>query len=109
VRGIGDALSQKITTLVTTGKLPYLEDLRASIPAGLVKMLRLPGMGPKKVKALHDALGIDTIEKLKAACESGEVAKQKGFGAKTQTKILEGIAYIDKVGTRVRIDYALPL
>jgi DNA polymerase (family 10) len=109
VRGIGDALSQKIATLVTTGSLPYLDDLRASIPAGLVTMLRLPGVGPKKVKALHDGLGIDTIEKLKAACESGEVAKQKGFGAKTQTKILEGIAYIDKVGTRVRIDYALPL
>ncbi len=109
VRGIGEALTEKITTLVTTGKLPYLEDLRASIPEGLVKMLRLPGMGPKKVKALHDLLQIDTIEKLKAACESGEVAKQKGFGAKTQAKILEGIVYIDKIGNRVRIDLALPL
>ncbi|VTR90753.1 histidinol phosphatase : DNA polymerase IV (Family X) OS=Singulisphaera acidiphila (strain ATCC BAA-1392 / DSM 18658 / VKM B-2454 / MOB10) GN=Sinac_2234 PE=4 SV=1: HHH_8: DNA_pol_B_thumb: PHP [Gemmata massiliana] len=109
VRGIGEALALKITTLVTTGNLPYLEDLRASIPAGLVKMLRLPGLGPKKVKALHDLLNIDSIEKLKAACESGEVAKQKGFGAKTQTRILEGIAYIDQVGHRVRIDLALPL
>ncbi|MBY0455887.1 MAG: PHP domain-containing protein, partial [Gemmataceae bacterium] len=109
VRGIGEALAQKITTLVTTGKLPYLEDLRASVPAGLVTMLKLPGLGPKKVKALHDLLGIDTIEKLKAACESGEVAKQKGFGAKTQAKILEGIAFRDQVGHRIRIDYALPL
>lgn len=109
VRGIGDALAQKITTLVTTGKLPYLDDLRASVPAGLVEMLRFPGLGPKKVKALHDLLQIDTIEKLKAACESGEVAKQKGFGAKTQAKILEGIAFRDQVGNRVRIDLALPL
>jgi DNA polymerase (family 10) len=109
VRGIGDALALKISTLVTTGKLPYLEDLRASIPAGLVQMLRLPGLGPKKVKALHETLGIDTIEKLKAACEAGEVAKQKGFGAKTQQKILDGLAFIDKVGNRVRIDLALPL
>ena len=54
-------------------------------------MLRIPGLGPKKVKA-STRLQIDTIEKLKAACESGEVAKQKGFGAKTQAKILEGIA-----------------
>lgn len=108
-RGLGDALTEKITTLVTTGALPYLVELRASVPAGLVTMLRLPGMGPKKVKALHDALGIDTIAKLKAACESGEVAKQKGFGAKTQQKILDGIAYLDTVGNRVRIDYALPL
>jgi DNA polymerase (family X) len=109
VRGIGDALALKITTLVTTGKLPYLEDLRASIPAGLVAMLRLPGLGPKKVKALHDLLQIDSIEKLKAACESGEVAKQKGFGEKTHSKILEGIQHFEKVGHRVRIDMALPL
>src|SRR4051812_26119021 len=59
VRGIGDALSQKITTLVTTGSLPYLESLRASIPAGLITMLRLNGLGPKKVKALYDLLQID--------------------------------------------------
>lgn len=109
VRGIGEALALKITTLVSTRALPYLEELRASVPAGLVRMLRLPGMGPKKVKALYDALQIDSIEKLKAACASGEVAKQKGFGAKTQAKILEGIAYIDTLGNRVRIDYALPL
>jgi DNA polymerase (family 10) len=109
VRGIGEALTEKITTLVTTGALPYLEDLRASVPAGLVTMLRLPGIGPKKVKALHDNLQIDTIEKLKAACEAGEVAKLKGFGAKTQTRILEGIAHFEKVGHRVRIDLALPL
>src|SRR5262249_30645703 len=109
VRGIGEALCEKIATLVTEGKLKYLEDLRASVPAGLVQMLRLPGMGPKKVKALHDTLKIDTIDKLKAACKSGEVAKQKGFGAKTQEKILKGIEFLGTVGNRVRIDLALPL
>jgi DNA polymerase (family 10) len=109
VRGIGDTLQEKITTLVKTGRHKFLDDLRASVPEGLVQMLRLPGMGPKKVKALHDVLGIDTIAKLKAACESGEVAAQKGFGAKTQQKILEGIAFLGTVGNRVRIDYALPL
>lgn len=108
-RGLGDTLVEKITTLVTTGALPYLDELRASIPAGLVEMLRLPGIGPKKVKALHESLQIDGIEKLKAACEAGEVAKLKGFGAKTQAKILEGIRYLDQVGKRVRIDLALPL
>jgi DNA polymerase (family X) len=109
VRGIGDTLQEKITTLVTTGRLPYLEDLRASIPAGLVQMLRLPGLGPKKVKALHETLKINTIDDLKAACERGEVAKQKGFGEKTQQKILEGIAFLGTVGNRVRLDLALPL
>jgi DNA polymerase (family 10) len=109
VRGFGEALVEKITTLVTTGKLPYLEDLRASIPDGLVKMLRIQGLGPKKVKALHDLLQIDTLEKLKAACESGEVARQKGFGEKTQQRILDGLNHLEKVGGRVRIDLALPL
>ncbi|MBA4190100.1 MAG: DNA polymerase/3'-5' exonuclease PolX [Planctomycetaceae bacterium] len=109
VRGIGDTLQEKITTLVKTGQHKFLNELRASIPEGLVQMLRLPGMGPKKVKALHDTLGIDTIDKLKAACESGAVASQKGFGAKTQQKILEGIAFLGTVGNRVRIDLALPL
>lgn len=109
VRGVGDTLQEKITTLVTTGQLPYLDELRASIPAGLVQMLRLPGMGPKKVKALFDSLGIDTIDKLKMACENGAVAKQKGFGEKTQQKILDGIAFLGQVGNRVRLDLALPL
>jgi len=108
-RGLGDTLVEKITTLVTTGALPYLDELRASIPAGLVEMLRLPGIGPKKVKALHESLQIDGIDKLKSACEAGEVAKLKGFGAKTQAKILEGIRYLDQIGKRVRIDLALPL
>jgi DNA polymerase (family X) len=109
VRGIGDALQEKITTLVTTRRLPYLDELRASIPAGMVEMLRLPGVGPKKVKALHDNLQINSIEELKAACERGAVAKLKGFGEKTQAKILEGIAFLGQVGQRVRIDLAQPI
>src|SRR5512139_1451331 len=57
MKGIGEALQQKITELVTTGKLKYYEDLKAATPAGLVAMLQLPGLGPKKVKALYDELG----------------------------------------------------
>jgi DNA polymerase (family 10) len=109
VRGIGAAMLEKITTLVSTGRLPFLDELRASIPTGLVEMLRIPGLGPKKIIAMHETLGLDSIEKLKAACESGEVAKLKGFGAKTQQKILEGIGFLGQVGNRVRLDLALPL
>ena len=109
VRGIGETLRDKITTLVTTGELPFLEKLRSQVPPGLVEMLRLPGLGAKKVKALHDTLGISTIEQLKSACESGEVAKLKGFGEKTQARILEGIAFLGQLGNRFRIDLALPL
>jgi DNA polymerase (family X) len=109
VRGLGEALVEKISTLVRTGSLPYLVELRAAVPPGLVEMLRIPGLGPKKVKLLHDELGIDSIVKLKDACIAKKVAALKGMGDKTQAKILEGIAFLDTVGKRVRIDQAAPL
>ena len=110
VRGIGETLREKITTLVTTGQLPFLDELRAEVPPGLVAMLRLPGLGPKKVKALHDPCSIDTLDEARRPrAMTAEVAKLKGFGAKTQAKILEGIAFLSEVGNRVRIDQALPL
>ncbi len=108
IAGIGETLRDKITTLVTTGQLPFYDKLRQSTPPGLFKMLRLPGMGPKKVKALYDQLKIDDLDKLRAACQRGEVAGLKGFGEKTQQKILEGIDFLDRAGERVRIDQALP-
>jgi DNA polymerase (family 10) len=91
LKGIGDALQQKITELVTTGRLQYYEDLKAATPPGLVAMLEIPGLGPKKIKAVHDELGIETVEQLEQACKDGKVAGIKGFGEKTQTNILEGI------------------
>ena len=106
IRGIGDTLRDKITTLVTTGGLPFLDNLKSEIPAGVVAMLQLPGLGAKKVKVLFETLKIDTIAKLQAACDAGEVAKLKGFGDKTQSKIVEGIKFLGQVGKRVRIDLA---
>lgn len=91
IKGIGEALQQKITELVTTGKLEYYDKLKASIPAGLREMLEIPGVGPKKIKAMYDKLGIDTIEKLEQACKAGQVAALAGFGEKTQTNICAGI------------------
>jgi DNA polymerase (family 10) len=106
VRGIGETLQQKITILVTTGHLPFYEDLRQKTPDGLMQMLRLPSMGPKKVKALFDQLGIDDLDKLKRACQEDRVAALKGFGAKTQQKILEGIEFLGRGSDRVRLDQA---
>ncbi|HEX5399356.1 MAG TPA: helix-hairpin-helix domain-containing protein, partial [Verrucomicrobiae bacterium] len=91
VKGIGEALEQKITELVETGKLKYYEELKASIPLGLVEMLEISGLGPKKIQALNQKLGVNSVEKLEAACKSGKVAELDGFGEKTQTNILEGI------------------
>jgi len=86
--GIGDALRDKITTLVTTGKLPYLEELRASIPSGLLSLLELPGLGPKKLRLLRDQLNIESIESLSAACSDGRLASIAGLGEKTATNFL---------------------
>jgi len=91
IKGIGEALQQKITELVTTGKLKYYDELKASIAPGLVEMLDIPGLGPKKIQALSKKLGVDSVEKLEAACKSGKVATLEGFGEKTQANILDGI------------------
>ncbi|HZV33961.1 MAG TPA: DNA polymerase/3'-5' exonuclease PolX, partial [Verrucomicrobiae bacterium] len=93
IKGIGDALQKKITELVTTGKLPYYEELKAATPAGLLELLQIPGVGPKKVKVLYEKLGIKTVADLEAACKEGKVAELDGFGEKTQTKICEGINF----------------
>jgi DNA polymerase (family 10) len=93
IKGIGEALEKKITELVTTGKLAYYEDLRKSVPPGLLEMMQIPGMGPKKVKALHDKLGIKSVAELEKAANAGKIAGLEGFGEKTQAKILEGIAF----------------
>jgi len=107
VPGIGETLKEKITQLVTTDHLSFYDDLKKKTPPGLVAMLRLPGVGPKKIKALYDQLGIDDFDKLKAACAEDKVSALKGFGAKTQQKILDGIAFLGQMGNRIRIDHAL--
>ena len=91
IKGIGEALEQKITELVETGKLAYYNELKASIPPGLIEMLEIPGLGPKKIQALNQKLGVDSVEKLEAACKNGKVAELDGFGEKTQTNLIEGI------------------
>jgi DNA polymerase (family 10) len=106
VPGIGETLREKITTLATTGHLPFYEDLRRKIPPGLLEMLRLPGMGPKKVQALYEQLGIDDLDKLQQACATGQVARLKGFGEKTQQRIQEGLAFLSQAGHRIRLDQA---
>jgi DNA polymerase (family X) len=93
IKGIGEALQQKIAELVSTGRLPYYEELKSSVPAGLLEMLLIPGLGPKKVKTIHDRLQLQTVAELESACQEGRVAELSGFGAKTQAKILEGIRF----------------
>ncbi len=91
VPGIGKALTEKIETLFATGELEFYDNLLASVPPGLLDLLDIPGLGGKKIKALYEQLDVDSIESLTQVCNEGKVAELKGFGEKTQEKILSGI------------------
>jgi DNA polymerase (family 10) len=100
IKGIGDDLAKKITELQTTGKLAFYDELKAGTPPGLLEMLRIPGFGPKRAKVVYEKLGIDSLEKLEAACRAGQVAALGGFGEKSQAKILEGIKLARQFSSR---------
>jgi len=96
MKGIGEALAEHITELVTTGRLQLFEDLKTSIPPGHLEMLKIPGLGPKKIKALYDKLDIKTIGELEYACLENRLVDFQGFGQKSQEKILQGIQQVKK-------------
>ncbi len=98
--GIGVAIAAKIEELATTGRLTYHDELRASLPATILELAQVPGLGPKKIHALHKSLGIATLDALEEAARGGKIAGLPGFGEKTVVKILEGIAFIRKTGDR---------
>ncbi|HEX4415712.1 MAG TPA: helix-hairpin-helix domain-containing protein [Lacipirellulaceae bacterium] len=91
IEGIGKDLAQKIAELLSTGEIEMLLKLREEIPGGVLAMVRIPGMGPKKAALLRTELGVSSLDELKAACEADRVQGLKGFGKKTQEKILAGI------------------
>lgn len=100
IKGVGDALEQKITELVTTGKLGYYEDLRAKFPESLFELSKIPGLGPKRIHQFYTEKGIDSIEKLEQACKDGTFEGMKGIGEKLIEKILEGIEFTKQFAGR---------
>ncbi|MBN2265363.1 MAG: DNA polymerase III, partial [Candidatus Aminicenantes bacterium] len=92
IAGIGKDLAEKIRTIVETKKLPFLEDLKKEFPPGLSAMLKVRGLGPKKVAALHKGLGIASIKDLEKAASAGKIRELDGFSVKTEQSILEEIA-----------------
>ena len=92
IPGIGKSIALKIKELAETGSLKYFEELSAEFPAGILELFSLPGLGAKKIKALHDKLRVSSIEQLQKACEAGRVAELPGFGETTQQKICDAIA-----------------
>lgn len=96
LRGIGAGISGKIHKLFEQGRLPYYEDLKKSFPAGVLAMLQIQGLGPKRVKALYDKLKIKSIEELEKTCRENRLLGLAGFGEKTEENILEGIQRLKK-------------
>ena len=92
IPGIGKSIALKIKELAATGSLKYLQDLSVEFPPGILELFSLPGLGAKKIKALHDKLGISSIEQLRKACEEGRLADLPGFGQTTQQKLCDSIA-----------------
>lgn len=101
IKGIGKALEEKIVTLASTGELEYYSELKARFPSSLFDLLKIPGLGPKKVKTLFKELKIDSLELLESACKEGRLEELAGFGKKTEEKILEGIEHVRKYSSRV--------
>lgn len=107
VKGIGYALAKQIEELYTVGGSSFLNKLRAELPPGIIELANVPGLTVKRVARLHDALGITTVEQLKAAATAGRVRHVKGFGAKTEQKLLEAIAGHKNRERRIHLHHAL--
>jgi DNA polymerase (family 10) len=110
VKGIGQGLATQIQDLYATGESRYLNELRAEMPPGIVELSKVPGLSVKKIESLQTALGISSVEELKAAAEAGKVRHVPGFGAKTEQGIIEAIKAIsdnEHREQRIHIHHAL--
>jgi DNA polymerase (family X) len=108
IKGIGEALRDKLHILATTGTLPFLENLKAEFPDTIFELFDISGLGAKKIAALYSELGVGSIADLQRACESGEAAKLSGFGEKTAAKLLEAIATRASFADTYRVDQVAP-
>ncbi|MEW6368346.1 MAG: DNA polymerase/3'-5' exonuclease PolX [Acidobacteriota bacterium] len=113
LKGVGESIAKKVRELDQTGKLVYYEELKASLPQGLLEVLRIPNLGPKRVKVLYDKLGIKSVAELEYACNENRLLTLPGFGVKSQENILKGIEFVKRSSNQylfsVAWDSAQPL
>ncbi|WP_202882346.1 DNA polymerase/3'-5' exonuclease PolX [Candidatus Manganitrophus noduliformans] len=109
VPGVGRSIAEKLVTLIETGKLPYYEGLRLKSPVDIEQLTAIEGLGPKKVKVLYDQLGIRTVDDLERAALEGKIHQLPHFGEKSEQKILKGISFFKKSGSRYPIGVILPV
>ena len=106
IPGFGAAITEKVKEFLDTGHLQYLEKIAEGFPPGLLEIVRIPGLGPKKAQALWRELGVTTVDQLREACERHRVQRLKGFGEKTEEKILAGIRILGEAKGRTLISEA---
>ncbi|MBI2550151.1 DNA polymerase/3'-5' exonuclease PolX [Candidatus Woesearchaeota archaeon] len=107
--GIGESIAEKIEEFLTTGKLKYYDDLKKKFPQHITELMNVPGIGPKRIKLLHDKLGIKTVKQLEAAAKAHKISKLPGFGEKSEGEILKGVGIFQKGQERMLLGYALPI
>jgi len=106
IPGIGEAIAKKIVEIIETGKLRYVDSLKKEVPEGLIDILRVPGLGPKKVAALYKNLKITSLSQLREAAAQGKIRHLEGFGELTEQNILRGIQLLEKTSGRALINVA---
>lgn len=104
---IGDALEKKLGEYVATGRLEYLEHLRLRFPEEVLELLRVPGLGPARVRLLHERHRIGSLERLRHACESGELAAIEGFGSALQQQVMLGVEVVEGQRRLFRVNEAM--
>ena len=109
IPGVGEAISKKIEELIKTGKLEYYENLKQKIPSGVLELLNIPEIGPRKAKLFYEELGIDNVEKLEKAAREHKLQTLPGMGEKAEKKILKGIQLINEGKQRTLLGIALPI
>ncbi len=109
IPGIGASIGEKIEELIKTGKLKYYEGLKKKIPVDLPDLLKIEGLGPKKIKSLYEKLKIKNIKDLEKAIAAGKIKKLEGFGEKSEQNILRGLEFLKKSGGRFLLGYIILL
>lgn len=107
--GIGPDLAEKILEFLKTGRIAKHEELAQKVPRGVLEVMEVPGVGPKTARLLYEGLGIDSLEKLKAALNRGDLTRLKGFGPKKAERIREGLALAQAAGKRRPLGAVLSL
>ncbi len=109
IPGVGESIAEKIEEFLSTGKLAYYEGLKRQFPQHIAELMNVPGIGPKRIRLLHDKLGISTVGQLEEAARAHKIGKMRGFGEKSEEDILKGIETFKKGQERMMLGYALPI